>query len=174
MKRSRAFPLVLAAGSALAAACTETPTTSPRPSGSSSTSSGSSSGGTEEPAYILDDGSGTGTTFSALYADLFGPSGRASCAGTGSACHASEDAAGAIAKFVCATEDGCKTSMLGESRLVRADSDPAQPGSALLVKALRRKDADGEVIGRQPKSPLFVFHDRSLERIKAWIADGAK
>src|SRR5690606_19153544 len=103
----------------------------------------------------------------------FGPSGRAGCAGAGNACHASEDSEGyARSAFVCADEAGCLESILGRSNLVRAN-DADDPESSFFVNVLRRKDANGKIVGTQPKAPLFVFHEKSIERIKTWIADGA-
>jgi hypothetical protein len=171
--------LALAVG---AASCTEQSTsTGNRSSSSNSSSSGSSSGdekdsgsGVDEPDYVFDDGSGSGTTWGDLYADFFGPSGRAGCAGPGNACHASEDAEGsARSAFVCADEAGCVESILGRSNLVRS-TDTEKPEAAFLINVLRRKNADGKIVGTQPKLPLFVFHEKSIERVKKWIADGAQ
>lgn len=143
-------------------------------SGSSGNGSGPDGGSNDsDPSYVFDDGSGSGTTWSALYADLFGPSGRASCAGSGSACHASESSEGAArSAFVCADEASCLESMKGESSLISASSS-AQPENAFLVGVLRKKKADGSIVGTQPMSPLFVFHSKSIERIKTWIGAGA-
>jgi hypothetical protein len=124
--------------------------------------------------YIDDDGSGSGTTWSDLYGDLFGSSGRASCAGTGTACHASPTSKGSVpTKFVCADETECRESMRGAANMVK-DTDVAKPENSLLVAILRKRESDGSVQGTQPKSPLFVFHPDSIDRIKAWIASGAE
>lgn len=144
-----------------------------------STGNRSDAGSENEPKdsgsdFVFDDGSGSGTTWTSLYADFFGPSGRASCAGTGSDCHASSDAAGAKSmKFVCASKDGCLASMLGDSRLVQ-ESHFSAPESAYLVAVLRKEASDGSIRGTQPKSPPFVFHEKSIERITTWIGNGAK
>lgn len=180
MRRSLMILIALAAAVG-AASCTEQSTSTGNRSSSSSnsSSSGSSSGdekdsGEDEPDYVFDDGSGSGTTWSDLYADFFGPSGRAGCAGPGNACHASEDAEGsARSAFVCPDEAGCVESILGRSNLVRS-TDTEKPEAAFLINVLRRKNADGKIVGTQPKLPLFVFHEKSIERIKKWIADGAQ
>jgi hypothetical protein len=146
-----------------------------RRSSSSSGSSGSDpDGGQEaEPSYVLDDGSGSGTTWSELYADFFGPSGRASCAGTGTSCHASQRSEGyARSMFLCTDEASCLQSMKGASNLIKS-SNFAEPENAFLIGVLRKSKADGSIVGTQPKSPLFVFHANSIERIKTWIGAGA-
>jgi hypothetical protein len=172
--------MILALAAAVgAASCTEQSTSTRNRSSSPPSSSGSSSGdetdsGEEEPDYVFDDGSGSGATWSDLYADFFGPSGRAGCAGPGNACHGSEDAEGSVRSgFVCADEAGCVESMLGRSNLVRS-TDTEKPEAAFLINVLRRKNTEGKIVGTQPKLPLLVFHEKSIERIKQWIADGAQ
>jgi hypothetical protein len=174
MKRSRnvdqllRFGLVAAVVAVSISACADDTASTPRRGASSSSgSSGDEDGG--EPAYVRDDGTGTGTTWSALYAELFG--GKASCAGTASKCHASATAEGALdSKFVCADEAGCKASLLGDSSLVRS-TDAANPSFSFLVRTLRREE-DGKIVGTQPTAPLFVFHAKTIERIETWIKDG--
>ncbi len=167
---------VVLAGAISARSCSETSTGTT--SGSrGSTSSGPSGAerdtGTKDPSYVYDDGSGSGATWKDLYADFFGPSGRAGCAGAGNACHAEGSATGAArSSFVCANESSCRESLLGKSNLVQS-KDSAKPEYAFLIGVLRKKKPDGSVGGTQPTSPLFVFHANSIDRIKTWIGNGA-
>lgn len=114
---------------------------------------------------------GTGTTWSSLYGDLFGPSGAASCKGSG-ACHGDGEQAGALGSggFVCADKDGCVASLKSVG-LVK-DSDKGQPDNSAFYRVLRRVE-NGQTLGLMPKSPAYVFSDGDLARIKTWIANGA-
>ncbi len=121
-----------------------------------------------------EDDAGSGTKWTDLYRDFFGPSGRASCAGDG-ACHGAPNQAGAITAggFVCADEAGCRTKMI-ESGLVRLPADASDPSSSTLVRILRKRNPDGSVTGIMPKRPAYVFSKTSIGRIETWIASGAK
>jgi hypothetical protein len=74
--------------------------------------------------------------------------------------------------FVCTSEAGCRTSMLGKSNMI-AQASMSKPENTLLYGVLRKKRSDGTITGTQPKSPLVVFHTKTLDRIKTWIQNGA-
>ncbi len=59
-------------------------------------------GGAAAPTGEAGPGGGTGTTFTDLYRDFFGPTGAAKCAGNGM-CHGAADQAGAVATggYIC-------------------------------------------------------------------------
>jgi hypothetical protein len=149
-----------------------------------SSSSGSGSPGDADASAIEagvdaapeppEDDAGSGTAWPDLYRDLFGPTGRASCAGDG-ACHGAPNQAGAISAsgFVCADETGCRTKML-EAGLVKLPGDASDPSSSVLVKVLRKRNADGSLTGFMPKRPAYVFSRTSIGRIETWTANGAK
>jgi hypothetical protein len=90
---TRSFVLAALAASMLsvAVACSgddDTGTTPPADGGASSSSSSSSSSGDVEDSGPVDrpeerEDAGSGATFTDLYRDFFGPTGKASCAGDG-------------------------------------------------------------------------------------------
>lgn len=109
-------------------------------------------------------------TWAGLYADYFGPTGKASCSGDG-ACHGDASHNGAkLSAFVCgADKDACFASITGESTLVRPGADPSSPSGLELIL---RKEAGG---GRMPLRPASVTFSRNdIARIRAWIRNGAK
>lgn len=111
---------------------------------------------------------GTGVTFTDLYRDFFGPTGKATCAGDGS-CHGGEAEPGALASgFICnADKARCQATMAQE---LVGTSGLANPKASFLYAILRKSSG-----GRMPKRPeSYVFSDASLERIQTWIANGAK
>lgn len=117
---------------------------------------------------------GAGVTWTALYRDLFGPTTPSGCAGSG-ACHGSAGESGAQASngYVCATKGGCRESMLSlETGLVQS-RDFAAPSKSMLVDVLRRRDANGTIVGSMPKRSSYVFSSDSIRRIETWIANGA-
>ncbi len=92
-RRSLGLGMFVVAAVAIAAACTD--------------AGGHASGGDlvfegGAPAAASEGGGGTGTTFTDLYRDFFGPTGAAKCAGNGT-CHGTPDQAGASASggYVC-------------------------------------------------------------------------
>ena len=120
---------------------------------------------------------GSGTTFTDLYRDFFGPTGAASCAGNGT-CHGDANQSGARSSggYVCgASKDDCRASMLamGTGPLVDPSKDPTNPELSGLVQELRRRKTDGTVVGLMPKSPACVFEQPAIDRIQAWIKNGA-
>ncbi len=114
---------------------------------------------------------GSGTRFTDLYRDFFGPTGQASCAGSGQ-CHGSATEPGAASSsFICADQAGCYATM-SSSSLVRA-SDATDPSNSVLISVLRHRDTAGKVVGFMPKSPAYEFSSTSIARISTWIAAGA-
>ena len=51
--------------------------------------------------------------------------------------------------------------------------DMANPDLSGLVQELRRKRADGMIVGLMPKSPACVFEQPAIDRIDTWIKNGA-
>lgn len=140
------------------------------------TASGEVSGG--DPREPVDAGippeelidAGTGATWTDLYRDLFGPTGLASCAGTG-VCHGAVGQAGEVAThFVCSDQKTCRQTML-DAGLVRP-KDSAAPEKSVLETTLRHRAPSGIVIGLMPKQPPFVFPRAAMDRISTWIAAG--
>lgn len=118
---------------------------------------------------------GTGATFTDLYRDLFGPTGKASCAGDG-LCHGAPEKAGAKGSsgFVCSDATTCWTTLTtGGSALVTA-SDASSPTTSALYLTLRHRRDDGSIVGNMPKRPLYVFSSASMDRVTTWIRNGAK
>jgi len=115
---------------------------------------------------------GSGTNFSDLYRDLFGPTGAAKCANP--ACHGSEDGAGfKTAGFKCFDEKGCRLGMI-DYGLVSLERDPKAPESSALVGIIRRCDENGTTRGTMPQQPRSYYFSRaSLARIQDWIRAGA-
>jgi hypothetical protein len=121
---------------------------------------------------------GEGTTWSSLYKDYFGPTGKGSCSGaTGDEnnCHLAPTAAGALASngYTCgATKDTCFTSfkdvllppMFGKAHyfeaVLRQETPQMCPPACLSPMPLR------------PPSAVFVACD--LDRIRKWADNGAK
>jgi hypothetical protein len=117
---------------------------------------------------------GVGTTWSALYRDLFGPAATASCAGNGM-CHGSAAESGTQAShgYVCATREGCRTSMLSIETALVQSSDADAPEKSTLVQVLRRRNASGKTVGTMPKRSGYVFSEDAIDRIETWIRNGA-
>jgi len=108
---------------------------------------------------------GGAPTWTALYADFFGPAGQGNCS-LKVGCHADNTGGGAI--WMCGpTQATCWQGMQGNVDLC----DP----SASKVLFMLRKASDPGAIGKMPQEPTTVtFSDTDLARIRAWIAAGAK
>jgi hypothetical protein len=108
-------------------------------------------------------------TWSALYADYFGPNGAASCTSRTS-CHGSADQAGAIeSHYVCgSTQSECYAG------ITNADAKLLTAGTTFdkttLYRVLRKVKGGGVM----PKAPRYVFVDIDLKRLSDWYAAGAK
>jgi hypothetical protein len=124
------------------------------------------------PEDLLDAGSGT--TWTDLYRDLFGPTGQARCSGQGGGCHGASESSGTIASgYVCSTAEGCRASLLSpESSLVQPQGSGSLDASK-LVRALRRRSAAGSIVGAMPRDSAYVFSHDSINRIEAWVQAGA-
>lgn len=111
-------------------------------------------------------------SWTGLYRDLFGANGRGSCSSTNS-CHGSAAQPGSVMSgFVCGDKAGCLESLKSpDSGLIKA-SDAMMPEGAGFYGVLRKR-SNGAVIGIMPKSPMYVFTDDELARVKAWIAKGS-
>lgn len=110
-----------------------------------------------------------GSTWPELYRDYFGPSGAASCAGSG-VCHGASDQPGAKASgYVCAgSADDCYAGMVKGHLFIPGDTSKA-PDAVVLHVVLRKSDGTGFM----PKSPAKVFGTGDMARIDAWLAAGA-
>jgi hypothetical protein len=119
---------------------------------------------------------GTGTRWSDLYNDIFGPTGEPGSCSYRSNCHGSPDSAGARspAGIQCYDMKGCRQSFFDRNLVAQKDS-AAPEKSGLLLGLLRHRKADGTVIGFMPQSPAgYLFSDVCVDRIKTWIRDGLK
>ena len=118
----------------------------------------------------------TGSTYTELYQDYFGPSGGANCSGTVGACHGEPSGAGALGSggFVCGTSQAsCLTGMNVTTADLLSPSDTSHPASSGLEVALRKAEANGTT-NNMPLVPVScVFSDDDIARISAWIAAGA-
>ncbi len=107
-------------------------------------------------------------TWSSIYAGYFGPAGVASCS-SGSTCHTSLDQSGGTASnFICPDKDGCYTSLLGTSHLIRA-TDAMDPAKTPFLAKLRQTTG----MGKMPSNSTFVFQSGDLDVLEAWIGKGA-
>jgi hypothetical protein len=120
---------------------------------------------------VVDAGSGTG--WSDLYRDYFGPTGKASCAGTGQ-CHGSTTQAGTVSSgYVCPdTADGCYAGITAASNIpvLVTVGDTGDPTTSGLYTILR-KCAGGGLMPLQPSTLMFTNAD--MARIDAWLKAGA-
>ncbi|AKU95388.1 hypothetical protein AKJ09_02052 [Labilithrix luteola] len=117
---------------------------------------------------------GSGTTWTDLYRDFFGPTGAASCSSSGT-CHGDPAAAGTTksAGYLCADKDGCRQSMLSDTTALIQTRDFSAPEGSTLVRILWQRKTNGTLTGSMPKTPRYVFSRASLERIQTWIGNGA-
>lgn len=115
-------------------------------------------------ACVLESDAGA-PTWTALYADFFGPAGVGNCS-LKIGCHADNTGGGAI--WTCGpTKDTCWLGM--QNNVTVCDA----AGSKVLL--MLRKASDPTVPGKMPQEPTTVtFSDTDLARIRAWIAAGAK
>lgn len=119
---------------------------------------------------------GSGTKWSDLYRDIFGPTGSPGSCSFRSSCHGSPEAAGARsgAGIECFDEKGCRQSLFDKNIVMPSDSE-APEKSGLFVGLLRIRRPNGTVAGFMPQAPAdYVFPSACVERMKTWIRDGAK
>jgi len=150
------------------------------------TATGDVSGGDPNPDPVADAGSaptdgapapfpedlvdaGSGSTWTDLYRDLFGPTGAASCTGNAT-CHGTDQGGAKSSGFTCADPKGCRQSLVDVGQIRTRDT--TAPGKSLLVLTLRHRADSGNIVGIMPKTPPFVFPRSAMDRVKAWIAAG--
>ncbi len=127
------------------------------------------------------EGSPPNATWTALYADFFGPTGVGACGsasrsngnGATSSCHHDSGGSGAVSSgFICGdTQESCyqgitspQASFFGQPVVT-----PCNPNSSGLVVVLRHG-----VGGEMPFYPTsVVFSDGDIARIRTWITAGA-
>ncbi len=115
---------------------------------------------------------GSGTTWSDLHRDYFGPTGKASCAGTGQ-CHGDGAQPGAQASgYVCGpTAAACYAGITSQSANLLTVGDTTDDPTTTLLYATLRKCSGG---GTMPLSPANLqFTSADMARIAAWIKSGA-
>ena len=125
------------------------------------------------------------STWTALYADYFGPTGLANCSSL-STCHGSAMATGAgTSGFVCGTsKDECWQGMtVGTNCVAAVPPCPIVQGKVAettgLYNNLHKVDATGKQTGTMPLNGAtltakgYVFSPSDVARISAWIAQGA-
>lgn len=136
-------------------------------------------------------GGGSGTTWTDLYRDFFGPGGAAKCAGNGQ-CHGAADQPGAKTSggYVC--PDVMGTVPEGGANPAKAQCrdtmtkviivDPAVPGvstcgqpfaKSYMHNVIRKATHDPNDENNMPKSPYtFTFSDDAVKRIDTWVQAG--
>lgn len=157
--------------------------------------SGTVSGG---EALVSEPDSGGGTTFTALYADFFGPSGKTSCTAQ-STCHGDANQNGAqISGFVCGTsKEACWQSMTqaSDTDLFPPIVTPGvtDPKATVLYKCLHQpaSSSDNSICSKSQTAidcnmpcgdpptctvgaAVYTFTADDLARITTWIQQGAQ
>jgi hypothetical protein len=114
---------------------------------------------------------GTGTRWSDLYRDLFGPTSAAKCANP--SCHGSQDGAGfKSSSFACFGEKECRQGAFDYGLVNESDRD--EPEKSALIGIIRHCSEDGKTRGTMPQQPRSYYFSRaSLARIQEWIRAGA-
>jgi hypothetical protein len=116
---------------------------------------------------------GTGHTWTELYADYFGGTGRTACAGNGM-CHGTMAGLGFVAsQYQCPPDDkdACYAGITSSSAAL------ITPGQAFeddfLYQAIRKQQSVG--LNNMPLNPteVYTFTEKDLGRISAWIMAGA-
>jgi hypothetical protein len=124
-----------------------------------------------ESEYCAEAGDrGDGSTFSDLYRDFFGPTGRASCSAQ-SICHVrGGTGAQTSGGYVCVPDQAsCWSSM---TSTIVPHGGSASPEQTTLYKALR-KAPPTPGSGPMPRNSSFAFCPDDLKRIADWISTGA-
>jgi hypothetical protein len=158
------------AAGAIVLACTATPT-----------EEGGTSRFDAAPETVADDGgsvctedtdAGSSDTWTSLYQDYFGPTGKASCAGTG-VCHGDTSQAGYQGSgYVCPpTAAQCYAGITATAAGLVTPGPPVSDPTTAGLYGVLRKCAGG---GSMPKEPATVFFTAGdMARIGAWIQAGA-
>jgi hypothetical protein len=169
MVRVGVFFLAVSSAGAAVLACTATPT-----------EEGGDARFDASPETVADDGgvcaedtdAGSGDTWTSLYRDYFGPTGKASCAGTG-ACHGDTSQAGYQGSgYVCpSTAAQCYAGITATAAGLVTPGPPGSDPTTTGLYGVLRKCAGG---GSMPKVPATVFFTAGdMARIDAWIQAGA-
>jgi hypothetical protein len=160
--------LLITTASVASACSSDTPAT-PTNNVSDAGSGDASSDGKVEPVDI-----GSGTKWSDLYRDIFGPTNRPGSCVFKAGCHGSETSAGVTGGGIrCFDQKGCREGLIA-ANLIKQEN-VANPDSAPLFLVVRHRKANGEESGFMPKEPAdFYFPAKSIDRMKTWIKDGFK
>lgn len=136
-------------------------------------------------------GAGTGTKWTDLYRDFFGPTGAAKCAGNGQ-CHGAADQPGAVASggYICpdvtpppdAGSNPAKAQCRDTMTKVIIVSPPGGPSScgqpfakAYMHNVIRKATAAADDENNMPRSPFtYTFSDADVARIDTWVQAGCK
>jgi hypothetical protein len=111
---------------------------------------------------------GSGSTYTDLYRDFFGPTGLASCTAR-SICHVPNGTGALTSGFTCAPDrNACFSSM---TTVLVPPGSSASPEHAELYRILR-KAPPTPGSGPMPRNSAFAFCPDDLARIEAWIAAG--
>ncbi len=138
---------------------------------------------TNPPAFTPDTGAADpgpdcvsmGTTWTAIYTELFGPTGRpGSCTYRGN-CHGPGEVGTKTASGLkCFDQQGCRQSLFDTGVLEPKDS-AAPENSRLFVGLLRIRKPDGSTVGFMPQIPAdYVLPQTCVERVQTWIRNGAQ
>jgi hypothetical protein len=163
------FGFLLSSFSIVIAACS-----SDTPATPTNNSADAGAGDAKTDAKVEPVDVGSGTKWSDLYRDIFGPTGRPGSCVFQSGCHGSEKAGGVAGGGIrCFDQKGCREGFLALN-LVKQEH-VADPDTAPLFSIVRHRKANGEEAGFMPKEPAdFYFPAKSIERMKTWIKDGFK
>jgi hypothetical protein len=116
---------------------------------------------------------GEGTTWTALYRDIFATGKPGSCTYE-SNCHGTPEGEGAQAGagIKCFDQAGCRQSMIDQN--MATPGNQAAPDGANLFTTMRNiNPKSGKLRGRMPKDPAgYIFSDTCMQRIRTWIANG--
>jgi hypothetical protein len=152
-------------------AATDAPTTADAPADAPVADAGTDG----PPPFTID----AGITWSSLYRDYFGPTGRASCAGTGS-CHGTSSGQGAeVSSFLCPSGDGgvkaCWASMTSRGANGADLLTPDASFSASSLDSVLCQQGGGFMPagGTLAGGCAYIFSPTDLDRLEDWFNAGA-